>query len=114
MVAHISRYHPNKSQTFWETVMDPDYCHVCCDNPDRCNCGAVEHKEPPDMQIIFNGERFTPVGDTLSYEGIASMVGYDNPTVTFFSDGKSGTLQPGRTLHLEDNMVIDAVRTGAA
>lgn len=28
--------------------MDPDYCPFCCDNPDHCHCGAVDHNDGDD------------------------------------------------------------------
>ena len=67
------------------------------------------------MQITLNGSALEAKADYLTYEDIAAMVGRESPTITFWvRKGLSGTLLPGRSLVLEDGMVIDATETNAA
>ena len=63
------------------------------------------------MTIILNGHAVTMSTTTkLSYEQIAAIVEIEQPKIAWTKIERSGQLEPGETLALEDNMIVTAVQ----
>lgn len=72
------------------------------------------------MTIILNAEEVEVPAGTISYEDVVKVIngtGYESVVYKGKSRGdlhRSGTLTPGKSVALEEGMIISAVVTGNA
>lgn len=70
------------------------------------------------MKVTVNGTDFELYVDFLRYQDIVILSGWppdeDGLAITYEAGKRRGTVQPGRSIDIEDGMVFDAVRCLAA
>ncbi len=92
----------------------------------QCDCGRIEHGRHhmscpamrPNFNITINGKKVQVDLPNLSYEEVVKLAGMEGtPSMTYFvrmTRSISGSLTPGGSVNLHDDMSFNVCHTGSA